>query len=896
MAGNPVVCTLTVTNAGPLNAAAVTLTDTLPAGMDYTGVSKTQGTCSYASRALTCDLGALAKNATATFLLQADIAADAGGTLTASAQASAAQPEVSTANNSSSVNITVTPLADLALADQVSAANIQAGDQLVYTLIVTNNGPSAASGISLSDTLSGSVTYQSYSASQGTCTPSSDALNCNLGTLAAAASAQVQITVNVKSDASGTIGNSAAVTSADSVDTNPADNSASAESRVVSTTVSLSSITLNVGGSGVLQAMIDCVAPSCAAFQANLHYDPALLQIDSLHQGTFISGSAFEIPGMIDNGAGQVVNYGVSSLEVNPSFAGSGVLFEIGVTALGIGDAQVTLSDVIVTDNDGNPIPVELNAGQVHIVQQVDAIFDSGFETGDLSGWSGSSGADLSVSSSAALIGEYGLQVLVNDNESVYLTDDTPDAEAHYRAFFYFDPNSLAMANSDTFTLLSGVQGDSTEVLRLQMRFSGGGYQVRAGTLNDTGSWQYGGWKPFSDAGHAFELDWQAAPNSGGSLTFWMDGVQQSSQTGIANQTHVVDRVRLGAVSGIDAGTRGAMYFDSFMSRRVNAIGLTSIAPLAPSLLTPTNNAVMNSEGFDLVWQPSSGADQYDVEFTDGSSVTLNSGWVSDTNWSLDAQPSGIYNWRVKSRNSGGESRWSESRALTVVVPDTPTFTPTFTATPSITPTNTPTFTPTFTPTYTSTNTATSTPTYTPSLTPTYTPSPTLTYSPTNTSTGTSTYTPTYTPSPTLTYTASKTSTSTATYTATSTPTYTPSPTPTYTPSPTLTYTPTYTSTSTSTYTATSPDTPSEPVLTVGGSFEDNGGQISYVGNWGVVSSGSYSSGTMHFTGQPNASLHFLLSGSEGNRLTIYRSTGRIGGTCRSASAPASARPSATTA
>jgi hypothetical protein len=39
------------------------------------------------------------------------------------------------------------------------------------------------------------------------------------------------------------------------------------------------------------------------------------------------------------------------------------------------------------------------------------------------------------------------------------------------------------------------------------------------------------------------------------------------------NDTRRIDRVRLGALTGIDTGTRGTYYFDAFESRRQNYIG-----------------------------------------------------------------------------------------------------------------------------------------------------------------------------------------------------------------------------------------------------------------------------------------------------------------------------------
>ncbi|HSL29655.1 MAG TPA: hypothetical protein VK900_10680, partial [Anaerolineales bacterium] len=64
-----------------------------------------------------------------------------------------------------------------------------------------------------------------------------------------------------------------------------------------------------------------------------------------------------------------------------------------------------------------------------------------------------------------------------------------------------------------------------------------------------------------------------AAGASNGGLTIWIDESPRSSLTTIDNDTRRIDRVRLGAVAGIDDGTRGTYYFDAFESRRATYIG-----------------------------------------------------------------------------------------------------------------------------------------------------------------------------------------------------------------------------------------------------------------------------------------------------------------------------------
>jgi hypothetical protein len=198
---------------------------------------------------------------------------------------------------------------------------------------------------------------------------------------------------------------------------------------------------------------------------------------------------------------------------------------------------------------------------------------------GDLSAWSPAvtDGNNLSVSSAAALNGSrYGLQALINDNNAIYVTDNTPNAEPRYRARFYFDPNSILMADKDAHYLLYGYADAVTPVLRVELRKFKGSYQLRAAARNDSNGWTNSAWANISDAPHSIELDWQAASLAGasnGSLTFWIDGVQVASLVSIANGTRRIETVQLGAVAEIDSGTRGTYYFDAFESRRGTYIG-----------------------------------------------------------------------------------------------------------------------------------------------------------------------------------------------------------------------------------------------------------------------------------------------------------------------------------
>jgi hypothetical protein len=223
-----------------------------------------------------------------------------------------------------------------------------------------------------------------------------------------------------------------------------------------------------------------------------------------------------------------------------------------------------------------------------------DLIFADGFESGNLAAWTSSSGSGLSVSAAAALVGNLGLQVSITSNTATYLTDDTPNAEPHYRARFYFDPNSISMSSGNAHYIFYGYSGTTTVVLRIEFRRSSTVYQLRAGLLNNSTTWTTSSWFTIADAAHFVEVDWRAATAPGatdGGLTLWIDGVQQANLTGIANDTRRIDRVRLGPVSGVDSGTRGTYYFDAFESHRTTYIGPAGSTPTATPTATSTPTA-----------------------------------------------------------------------------------------------------------------------------------------------------------------------------------------------------------------------------------------------------------------------------------------------------------------
>jgi photosystem II stability/assembly factor-like uncharacterized protein len=236
-----------------------------------------------------------------------------------------------------------------------------------------------------------------------------------------------------------------------------------------------------------------------------------------------------------------------------------------------------------------------------------DVIFKDGFESGSFSAWSYAitGSGDLSVTTAAALVGNRGMQVRINDNNYIRVQRNMPSLMPRLRARFYLHPNNLSMAENDNFMIFITQDSVGARNLAIEMRRFSGKYQVRGAIRDNAALFVYTPWADLSGTTQAIEIDARAASSAGvsdGYITLWVDGTQAATLTGIANSSWAQKRILIGAAFGIDTGTRGTFYMDLVEVRSSSYIGLTSdplkapttaptatlIAPTATPTRTPT--------------------------------------------------------------------------------------------------------------------------------------------------------------------------------------------------------------------------------------------------------------------------------------------------------------------
>jgi len=214
-AGTLVTYTATVANNGPLQATGVVLTDVMPLGATYVRAVPGQGTgCGESGGVVTCNLGALAPTKTATVAVTVAVDPLARDTVTNTVQVAGVGFETNADDNRSEETTTVDTAADLAVAQVGEPNPVPLGDSLFYTVTVANNGPSAATGVVLVDTLPASVDFSSAIASQGAgCIESDGTVTCALSTVNPASTAVATIVVTPTAEY--VINNIVSVTSAE---------------------------------------------------------------------------------------------------------------------------------------------------------------------------------------------------------------------------------------------------------------------------------------------------------------------------------------------------------------------------------------------------------------------------------------------------------------------------------------------------------------------------------------------------------------------------------------------------------------------------------------------------------------------------------------------------------
>jgi len=183
--GDEFAINFAVSNAGPSSATGTFVTGTLPEGVRLISPSD----CTITGQTIKCPTGSLGSGESRVLSIRLVLDSDAKGELVNTFSVSGEQSDSNEDGNSITAKISITEIAELALEREDKVGPLTGvppvnEDEIISEFSITNNGPSDATNVILTNELSMDVEVVSVTGDQADCSASGGTVVCSLSDLA----------------------------------------------------------------------------------------------------------------------------------------------------------------------------------------------------------------------------------------------------------------------------------------------------------------------------------------------------------------------------------------------------------------------------------------------------------------------------------------------------------------------------------------------------------------------------------------------------------------------------------------------------------------------------------------------------------------------------------------
>ena len=116
-------------------------------------------------------------------------------------------------------------------------------------------------------------------------------------------------------------------------------------------------------GETFMAAVVAKPVDKIAGMQADLHFNPAMLEAQAVYWGDFIVAGEYFQAGEIDNENGTITGFAVAHLGAGEYVDTEGIFLSVEFLVLQNGESHITLDNVILGSMEGKALPVVVHNG-----------------------------------------------------------------------------------------------------------------------------------------------------------------------------------------------------------------------------------------------------------------------------------------------------------------------------------------------------------------------------------------------------------------------------------------------------------------------------------------------------------------------------------------------------